>query len=510
MAFISSHYVSYFSVHRNYTAFKHEVSTKPSSNRARFSVREFRPCHIFQRSLTKATATAPLPPEDVNSEPLGASSVNDAVSDDKSSKKPVDPFETVQNSIQDAVNALFDPFFTPLRSTCSILSTRWTTASGNFILRPPVTRTPKAVLHFLGGAFFAAVPQQWYATFLNRLSERGYVIVATPYYLSFDYLPVADSIVSAWSGLEADLAAEYGPLPVIGLGHSAGAVFHTLTSSLFSDAVPKAANILISFNSRPASSAIPAYSELVAPVARAFVSIENNLPNDVRESINDLPNKVDSVIDKSVLTPSAFRSEVLPTARESRRFVEQVPPILREIANYGKQASNHDQPTNNDSTTSRNSDKSTFSKMFGRPDSSSAREFDPSPEEVRQVIKKLYSVRETLVVRFENDSLDDSDDLIDALRLNINGASFSIIQLSGTHVTPLAQDGPDMGAVAAAMDDTSSGAASQILRALAGTVGTILGSVATEVVGALGIRDLVNLENIIDEWVEAAISNGKL
>lgn len=435
-------------------------------------------------------------------------SSNTTPDEDVAPSQSPDPFETAQNTIQETVDNLFNPIYTPLRAACPILSAPWQVVFGNYVLRPPVQSIPKAVLHFLGGAFFAAVPHQWYSTLLNRLSARGYVIVATPYFLSFDYLPVADSIVSAWAAVEADLASEYGPLPVIGVGHSAGAVFHTLTSSLFSDAAPKAGNILISFNSRPASSAIPNYQDLVAPLARAFVNFENSLPNDIRQSIEDLPQKVDSVIDQSSLTPSAVRNEVLPSARESRRFVEQVAPILRQIANYDEPA---DTSANSDNASaSIEAERTAFATPFRRSERKKSREFDPSPTEVRAVIEKLYAVSETLVVRFDNDSLDDSDDLIDALRINANGANFSVVQLNGTHVTPLTQDGPDMGAVAATAAQADGGSMSQGLNSLVGAVGKMVGSVTAEIMGAIGIRDLINLENVIDNWVDAAIANGKL
>lgn len=461
-------------------------------------------------STFRATAAIPSSSEGASSElPDPSSSPNTAPDDGAASNQSTDPFEAAQNALQETVDNLFNPIYTPFRAACPILSVPWQYLFGNYVLRPPAPAIPKAVLHFLGGAFFAAVPHQCYATFLSRLSARGYVIVATPYFLSFDYLPVADSIVSAWGAVEADLAAEYGPLPVIGLGHSAGAVFHALNASLFSDAAPKAGNILVSFNSRPASSAIPGYDDLVTPVARAFVNLENSLPNDIRQSINDLPQKVDSVLDQSSLTPSAVRNEVLPSARESRRFIEQVAPILRQIATYDGVPTDG-QADNTEDIASTDSGRTAFASPFWRTGKKKLREFDPSPTEVRAVIEKLYAVEETLVVQFNNDTLDDSDDLLNALRVNANGANFSVVQLSGSHVTPLTQDGPNMGAATAAAARSDGGTVPRVFNSLVGSIGTAIGSVAAEVLGAIGIRDLINLENVIDNWVDAAISSGKI
>jgi Protein of unknown function (DUF1350) len=49
----------------------------------------------------------------------------------------------------------------------------------------------KAVIHFLGGAFVGAAPHLTYSYLLNGLAEVGFVVVATPYPLGFDYLEVS-------------------------------------------------------------------------------------------------------------------------------------------------------------------------------------------------------------------------------------------------------------------------------------------------------------------------------
>jgi Protein of unknown function (DUF1350) len=52
----------------------------------------------------------------------------------------------------------------------------------------------KAVIHFLGGAFVGAAPHLTYSYLLNGLAEVGFVVVATPYPLGFDYLEVSTGI----------------------------------------------------------------------------------------------------------------------------------------------------------------------------------------------------------------------------------------------------------------------------------------------------------------------------
>jgi Protein of unknown function (DUF1350) len=57
--------------------------------------------------------------------------------------------------------------------------------------RPPPGVEVKAVIHFLGGAFVGAAPHLTYSYLLNGLAEVGFVVVATPYPLGFDYLEVS-------------------------------------------------------------------------------------------------------------------------------------------------------------------------------------------------------------------------------------------------------------------------------------------------------------------------------
>ena len=87
---------------------------------------------------------------------------------------------------------------------------RWEELHGNYILRPPPSQPPRALLHFLGGALVGASPQLTYRYLLERLSSNGYLIVATPYQLSFDHLTTCDEIIDKFEMLAPMLAREYG------------------------------------------------------------------------------------------------------------------------------------------------------------------------------------------------------------------------------------------------------------------------------------------------------------
>jgi len=71
-------------------------------------------------------------------------------------------------------------------------------------------------------------------------------------------------------------------------------------------------------------------------------------------------------------------------------------------------------------------------------------EFEPAPGESLQLIGAQYRVPRTLVVRFDNDSIDESRQLQRALLDGgRNPADHRLIELSGSHVTPCAPDVAD-------------------------------------------------------------------
>ena len=82
---------------------------------------------------------------------------------------------------------------------------RWEELHGNYILRPQ-QQQPRALIHFLGGALLGAAPQLTYRYLLERLSSRGYLIVATPYQLSFDHLTTCDEIIDRFELVAPELA----------------------------------------------------------------------------------------------------------------------------------------------------------------------------------------------------------------------------------------------------------------------------------------------------------------
>jgi hypothetical protein len=211
----------------------------------------------------------------------------------------------------------------------------WQEISGSWILIP---RRPIGVVHFLGGAFVATVPNLTYRCLLEQLGKDGYAVIATPFVNTLDHAAIARSVLNRFENilerLQAKNALGQSYLPIYGMGHSMGCKLHLLIGSLYS--VERAGNILMSFNNFPVRRAIP--------------------------------------------------------------FIEQLD--LDATLNL---------------------------------------EFTPSPEETNLLIAKNYEVRRNLLIRFNNDEIDQTATLSPVLQERFPNMIASLT-LPGNHLTPLGQE----------------------------------------------------------------------
>lgn len=221
------------------------------------------------------------------------------------------------------------------RCELPFLGMNWQEVSGNWVYIP---QHPKAIVHFLGGAFVATAPQVTYRLLLEHLGSQGYAVIATPFVNTLDHSAIAKDVLYKFDRTLDELRTanklKSRYLPIYGIGHSMGCKLHLLIGSLFP--VDRAGNILISFNNYTASEAIP--------------------------------------------------------------FVQQF----------------------------------NFNPALNI-------EFTPSPRETKQIIYRGYQVRRNLLVKFNNDTIDQTTPLTDLLQKRFPDM-VSALTLPGNHLTPLGQD----------------------------------------------------------------------
>lgn len=257
----------------------------------------------------------------------------------------------------------------------------WREIAGNWTLLP--AGEPVAIVHFLGGAGVAAAPHLTYRWLLERLGDRGYIVVATAIAQgSFDHGSLASQSLERLETVLDSLdrrgwldAAD--PLPVFGLGHSMGCKLHLLIGSLYE--VQRGGNILISFNNFSAQRAIPLFEQF----APRLISVDRS----ARQWIDVLGSALGDLADD--LTGGRFeRDRLIP------RIEDWLPPAEGE--------------------------------------------FSPSPAETERLIARQYGVARNLVLKFRDDRLDQSLRLGEILADRFPD-DFALYRLGGNHLTPLGQ-----------------------------------------------------------------------
>ncbi|GMI10748.1 hypothetical protein TrLO_g9038 [Triparma laevis f. longispina] len=246
-------------------------------------------------------------------------------------------------------------------------SSKWRVSHGNLILPPP--GRPRALIHFLPGQFLSPTPIL-YSPFLENLSQKGYLIISTPYNPSLDRLKICDEILTSFKLIAPEIIDEFGVLPVIGMGHSNGAVLSLLISSLFPDA-PRFGNILISFNDKGLEESIPFY-DIVRPGLQSISSL--GLPkilSDFSENLINTNTPVDTVLKNvSEATGGGRIGEFI--VKDVGRLINQLPSLITELGDV-----------ENSQT--------------------------PTREEVELSTIRGYRTRRSLIVGFKSDGIDEGE-----------------------------------------------------------------------------------------------------
>lgn len=332
----------------------------------------------------------------------------------------------------------------------------WNEIEGAWVLKPRNCK-PTSIIHFIGGIFVGAAPQLTYRLFLERLSDKGSLVIATPFASGFDHFFIADEVQCKFDRCLRLLSENVNDLPTFGVGHSLGSVIHLLIGSRY--AVQRSGNVLISFNNKEASQAVPLFSPVIVPMAQSFGPLLSQLTSSP------------TIRRGAEMAMKQFENLGPPIMKQVLPLVEQLPPLYMDM-------------------------------VKGRED------FIPKPEETRRLIKSYYGIPRNLLVKFKDDLIDETPTL--AQVLSSDSAISSILDLSirmmpGDHGLPLQQVLPDVPPTMA--DAVNRG--SELLANL--SVGTPWETVAKEVGNTLGAdssvlrkeisKDVDLLVDLITSWM---------
>ncbi|KAI3695202.1 hypothetical protein L1987_78192 [Smallanthus sonchifolius] len=165
---------------------------------------------------------------------------------------------------------------------------------GAQVLRPRNSKLV-ATVHFVGGIFVGTAPQLTHRLFLERLSEKGVLVIATPYASGFDDFFIADEVQFKYDRFNVDPH----DLPFFGIGHSLGSV-----------------------NNKDASMIVPLFSHVLLPMAQSTGPILSQIASSltVRFRVELESNKLSPTShDLHVVDPSISSSHLQSASKEIER-----------------------------------------------------------------------------------------------------------------------------------------------------------------------------------------------
>ena len=130
---------------------------------------------------------------------------------------------------------------------------QWRQLGDSWILSPP---RPRAMIHFLGGAFVGSLPHLFFQGLLEPLARAGFGIIATGYTTAPDHGQIARQIAQIACSVQETLG--WQDLPVFGLGQSLGGKLQILSCILDPTCCERRrGNILFAYNNSSLNDALP-------------------------------------------------------------------------------------------------------------------------------------------------------------------------------------------------------------------------------------------------------------
>jgi len=269
----------------------------------------------------------------------------------------------------------------------------WEKIAGAWVRCPPGRAW--GVVHFVGGAVLGSYPHIAYDAFLRRLGDdAGVVVVATPYELGVDHGAIArecqSSLNAAWSRAAAREGYDAGAMPVFAVGHSLGCKL-----------------------------------QLIA----ACGGDEDTQGDEAMETV------------RGSRAGHLFVSFNNATAADSVRLLEKFARELLKKRAEGAMGGKADQKTK-DAFDGFMRNMPNLTALAERAAAAAGLDFTPSPEETLDAAKRRFVSPRVKLVTFQDDDLDQNDELEANLRrrfefLVAGDAPMSKTTLPGNHLTPV-------------------------------------------------------------------------
>ncbi|KAJ7517075.1 hypothetical protein O6H91_21G010100 [Diphasiastrum complanatum] len=206
------------------------------------------------------------------------------------------------------------------------------------LVYPPPSRRkkPKAVLQFLGGAFIGAAPEITYSLFIELLAKDGFLVVAVPYNVTFDHAAAVEEIHQKFNTCLDSLLEDGVPsagispsalsgLPVISVGHSNGALMQVLIGSICKLGKLPKANVIISFNNKPATDAVPFFDQTGPTLSQISTLLETSPISYFARQLTADGLRV--MLEEPLPFPPGASRENLESAR---KFLRQIPGVVNQ------------------------------------------------------------------------------------------------------------------------------------------------------------------------------------
>ncbi|MEW5297033.1 MAG: hypothetical protein WDW36_000269 [Sanguina aurantia] len=271
--------------------------------------------------------------------------------------------------------------------------------AGSWVITAPNVK-PKAIVHFLGGAFAGAAPQLLYGLLLECVAAAGYTVIATPYAVTFKHLDCAKRVHQQFNDSLSELRGSPGSrslapegLPIVGLGHSNGSLLHLLIGSTESTATTS--NVLMSYNNKQVGDAIPVPG-LLGTLAPSVLYARTALPS------LPLPSSSQLLQQAAALLPSFLNIDEGGQLSRAALALDQLGLVVGEVGD-------------------------------------GATDFEPSPSGSRQLVSASYQIPSTLLIRFYDDGIDETMEM-DAILKEKDPSKVNRLILPGSHVTPCGGD----------------------------------------------------------------------